>query len=307
MVAIKSHEADRFLARDVAGFSAYLVHGSDGGLVSERVRALTRALVDDPADPFQLVRLGGDEVASDPGRLADEAMTVPLFGGRRAILVDVGAKNIVPALEHHLTAKDPAPVVIEAGSLRKDAPLRKACERAKNAVALECYLDEERDLARLIDAETSAAGAAVEERRGREGSTPTPTPLSSGPRTFTQMFSRTTSSERAEKDGSRKPNKLQKKRTASNHPSARKGAAPPHDGKPGDSAARRDRRGAPNPPGNQASPRRTSWRARNRKSAGPGWTSIRSWPSHFAPSPSSTTGTVLARILMSSHNDQLSM
>ena len=44
-------------------------------------------------------------------------------------------------------------VVIEAGDLRRSAPLRTLCERAKNAVALPCYPDNERDLARLIDAE----------------------------------------------------------------------------------------------------------------------------------------------------------
>src|SRR5207247_3741468 len=42
---------------------------------------------------------------------------------------------------------------IEAGELRPESPLRKACERAKTAVAIGCYPDSERDLARLIDDE----------------------------------------------------------------------------------------------------------------------------------------------------------
>ena len=41
--------------------------------------------------------------------------------------------------------------MIEAGELRPESPLRKACERAKTAVAIACYPDTERDLARLID------------------------------------------------------------------------------------------------------------------------------------------------------------
>jgi DNA polymerase-3 subunit delta len=44
-------------------------------------------------------------------------------------------------------------IVIEAGELRPESPLRKACERAKTAVAIGCYPDGERDLARLIDDE----------------------------------------------------------------------------------------------------------------------------------------------------------
>ena len=49
-------------------------------------------------------------------------------------------------------------VVIEAGDLRRNAPLRSLIERAKNAAALPCYADNERDRARLIDEEMRAAG-----------------------------------------------------------------------------------------------------------------------------------------------------
>src|ERR1700750_424905 len=44
-------------------------------------------------------------------------------------------------------------IIIEAGELRPESPLRKACERAKTAVAIACYPDTERDLAKLIDDE----------------------------------------------------------------------------------------------------------------------------------------------------------
>jgi len=52
-------------------------------------------------------------------------------------------------------------VVIEAGDLRRNAPLRVLCERAKNATALPCYADSERDRARLIDDEMRAAGLSL--------------------------------------------------------------------------------------------------------------------------------------------------
>ena len=42
---------------------------------------------------------------------------------------------------------------IEAGELRPEAPLRKTCERARNAIAIACYPDTERDLVKLIDDE----------------------------------------------------------------------------------------------------------------------------------------------------------
>lgn len=163
MVAIRSHEADRFLARDAAGFSVYLVFGTDMGLVGERVRTVLRALVDDPSDGFQVTRLRGDDVSAEPGRLADEVDAVPMFGGggRRAVLVEGTGRDLVPALTHQLGRKAPTPVVVEGGALKKDAAIRKLVERSREAVAIECYPDEERDVARLIDAELAAAGLTI--------------------------------------------------------------------------------------------------------------------------------------------------
>ena len=162
MVALKVSEADSFAARPDPSRAVVLVFGPDAGLVSERVDAIVRASVDDPNDPFSLVRLDGDAIASDPARLVDEATTVPLFGGRRAIRLRAGSRNIVPAVEAVLAAPlQDCRVVIEAGDLRKSAPLRAICERAKNAVAIPCYADAERDIARLIEDEMRAADLTI--------------------------------------------------------------------------------------------------------------------------------------------------
>jgi DNA polymerase III subunit delta len=162
MVALKSAEVDKFLARPDPGRPVVLVFGPDAGLVGERVNALIKASVEDVNDPFSLVRLEGDELAADPARLIEEAQTIPLFGGRRAVWVKAGNRNIAPAAEAVLAL--PAiecRVVIEAGDLRRNAPLRVICERAKNAAALPCYADGERDLERLIDGELRAAGLTI--------------------------------------------------------------------------------------------------------------------------------------------------
>src|SRR5512140_1893328 len=157
MVALRGKEIDSFLARPDPGRPIILLYGPDAGLVRERAEALLASAVDDPNDPFSLVRLDGDELAAEPSRLVEEAMTIPLFGGRRAIRVRAGGKSFASGID---TLADMQPkdcrIVIEAGELRPDAPLRKACERARNAVAIACYPDTERDLARLIDDELRA-------------------------------------------------------------------------------------------------------------------------------------------------------
>jgi DNA polymerase-3 subunit delta len=166
MVALKTADIDPFIARPDPARRVVVVFGPDAGLVAERVRAIIAASVDDPNDPFALARLDSEDLTGDPSRLTDEALTMPLFGGRRAIWVKGGSRNIAPAVEALLenklfAAATQSRVVIEAGDLRRNAPLRVLCERAKNAVALPCYADSERDRARLIDEEMRAAGLAV--------------------------------------------------------------------------------------------------------------------------------------------------
>src|SRR6266513_5410684 len=162
MVALRGKEIDAFLARPDSSRPIILLYGPDAGLVRERADALLASAVDDPNDPFSLVRLDGDEVSADPSRLVDEAMTVPLFGGRRAIRVRAGSRSFASGVDTlaDVALKD-CRIVIEAGELRPESPLRKVCERARTAVAIGCYPDGERDLTRLIDDELRVSNLRI--------------------------------------------------------------------------------------------------------------------------------------------------
>jgi DNA polymerase-3 subunit delta len=162
MTAIKASEVDRFVARPDSGQPIVLVYGPDAGLVRERVDALVRASVDDPNDPFALARIEGEDLSANPSRLVEEAHTVPLFGGRRAVLVKAGQRNIAAAVETVIASpSNECRVIIEAGDLRKTAPLRTLCEKAKVAATLPCYVDGARDLDRLIDEEMRASKLSI--------------------------------------------------------------------------------------------------------------------------------------------------
>ena len=162
MVALRGKDIDAFLARPDPGRPIILLYGPDAGLVRERADALLASAVDDPNDPFSLVKLDGDELSAEPSRLVDEAMTVPLFGGRRAIRVRAGSRSFAGGVDTlaDLPLKD-CRIVIEAGELRPESPLRKACERAKTAVAIGCYPDGDRELSKLIDDELRIANLHI--------------------------------------------------------------------------------------------------------------------------------------------------
>jgi len=162
MVAIKRADADAFAARPSAAHPIVLLFGPDSGLVRELAERIVRGSVEDPNDPFALVRLEGDDLASNPARLIDEAQTVPLFGGKRAVWIKAGSRNFSSAVEM-LVASPPVDcrVVIEAGDLKKSSPLRTICEKSRAAAAIACYADDERDLARLIDDEMRTAKLTI--------------------------------------------------------------------------------------------------------------------------------------------------
>src|ERR1700738_4277821 len=162
MVALRGKEIDAFLARPDPGRPIILLYGPDAGLVRERAEALLASAVDDPNDPFSLVRLDGDELSAEPSRLVDEAMTVPLFGGRRAIRVRAGSRSFASGVDTLAASpQKECRIVIEAGELRPESPLRKACERAKTAVAIACYPDDANQLTRLIDSELRVSNLRI--------------------------------------------------------------------------------------------------------------------------------------------------
>lgn len=162
MTLLKSN-VDAFVARPDPARAIVLVFGPDAGLVSERAEMIVRASVDDPRDTMAVVRMAGDDLAADPARLADEALAIPMFGGRRVIWVRAGARSFVGALEG-VIAGGPlreCRIVIEAGDMKKSAPLRGLGEKSPAITAIACYADSGRDLERLIDDEMRAAGLSI--------------------------------------------------------------------------------------------------------------------------------------------------
>ena len=160
MVQIKPADADRFLSKPDPAIRVVLVYGSDDGLVAERAERFARAVTGDDGEHL---RLDPATLSENPGRLADEANAIPMFGGKRAISLRVSGNR---ALEGALQAVIDAPpvdswIVVIADELRKTAPLRKLCETSPRAAAVPAYADSERDLDRLIDEETRAAHLAI--------------------------------------------------------------------------------------------------------------------------------------------------
>lgn len=163
MTAVKAGDVEALIRRGPdPRIAVLLLYGPDTGLVFERAKRLAEAFVSDPGDPFAMVKIDGDTLAQDAGRLVDEAGTVGLFGGNRTIWVRAGSRNYAPAIEAALKAEiTQARIVVEAGDLAKTAPLRTLCEKSPKALAIPCYPDDERALGDLIERTLQEQGLRI--------------------------------------------------------------------------------------------------------------------------------------------------
>ncbi len=159
---IEAKRADAFVRAPDGAARAVLVYGPDTGLVRERARALVAGAAGEVSDPFRVAELTGGALASDPARLADEAQAISLTGGRRAVWVREATDALAGLFESFLAdAPGDALVVVEGGDLSPRAKLRALFERAANAAAVPCYVDEGQALSTVIATTLRERGLAV--------------------------------------------------------------------------------------------------------------------------------------------------
>ncbi len=140
-----------------------LVYGPDMGLVRERAVIMGKSVVADLNDPFNAVTLTGEGLADDPARLRDEAGAISMMGGDRLVRVEgAGDKITVLVKEYLVNPSDQSLVILQAGELSPRSSLRKLCEKEKNAAVIPCYVEDERDVSRLIRETLHTDGLQIE-------------------------------------------------------------------------------------------------------------------------------------------------
>ncbi|MCC6598317.1 MAG: DNA polymerase III subunit delta [Alphaproteobacteria bacterium] len=156
-------DIESFVKKPNPAARVILIYGPDSGLMKERSKTIGLSVVADINDPFNAVTLSADGLGEDPARLADEAFAISMMGGDRLIRIENAADKLTPLLKDYLqNPGENALVLLEAGELGPRSTLRLLCEKAKNAAALPCYIEDERDLGRLIRETLQAENLSIE-------------------------------------------------------------------------------------------------------------------------------------------------
>ena len=120
----------------------FLLHGPD--------EAGSRALMKMLGAGAERVELSGQELKSDPARLADEAAAISLFGDARVVIVEPAGDEILAAVEALIEALAAGnPVAIVAGALKPASKLLMLALASPAAMAFASYVDA-RDGPRLV-------------------------------------------------------------------------------------------------------------------------------------------------------------
>jgi DNA polymerase-3 subunit delta len=144
--------------RDPGNCRVVLLYGEDHGMVRDRASALTRAVAGTVDDPFLVSELGRDELR----RLADEAASLPLTGGRRVVRVREVTDAATEPVTEVLRGRAPALVILEATALATRSRLRSLVEGAPDGAAIACYPEEGRALAETIRGVLGEANVSID-------------------------------------------------------------------------------------------------------------------------------------------------
>jgi len=153
---LKTAEIDHFIAKPPDTMWIALIYGPDEGLVRERAGTLARTVLPDLKDPFRLIDLADEDLKSDPARVADEFGSISMLGGRRVIRIRTNSEKTARILTEFIESVDKdnlhgdALVILQAGDLKPSSALRNRAESAKRAVAIPCYVDDQRRLRQII-------------------------------------------------------------------------------------------------------------------------------------------------------------
>ena len=141
-----------------------VVYGPDQGLMTERAKTMCKTIVSDLNDPFNVATLSTDKIIEDPASFYDEANAQSMMGGDRLIIIKNGADSLSTILKEYLEEPSAGTlIVIEAGNLTPRSALRKLAESAKNAAAVPCYVDDERNLSQIIRDMCTHAGYNIDQ------------------------------------------------------------------------------------------------------------------------------------------------
>ena len=147
---IAPRQINTFLAKPSPNLVAFLFHGNDSGLISERAKKLAHLFNHDLDDVFSVTRLTGEMLSDEVGLILDSAAAIPAVGDRRLVLIKGRGTELLAACKLALSEHfEEAIIIVEAHETTTKHALVKLFESSKTAASIGCYADSVSDIRAL--------------------------------------------------------------------------------------------------------------------------------------------------------------
>lgn len=170
MVKVTHGEGDRFAARPPTETLAFLIYGTDEGVIGDRADRIEAALrARNPG--LDCEHIDERRLREEPGYLRDELASASLFAPRRLMTyrhaggqVPAGLSAAIAHIEDGATDfGDSSYLLVTAGELAPASALRSAFEQGKRTAALACYADTDAQLRTVIRAMVEGANLSIDQ------------------------------------------------------------------------------------------------------------------------------------------------
>ena len=155
-------DIDKFLGKPDQT-RAVLLYGPNTALIEQRSQIISKKILPQGDDGFNLVTLTPDQLKNTPTAIADELTTISFFGGRKLILFkDAEDKHLQAVMDAVSLATDEHYLIVISDELSARSGLRVWAEKDKNMACLPCYDYDLRDMGRLLQAAATAQNARLD-------------------------------------------------------------------------------------------------------------------------------------------------
>lgn len=148
---ISTREVASIISSPPPRFCIYLLYGQDNGLMAERSKMLERHFTNGDNDPSAVVSLASAEVGRDKTLLCDNLNAIPMFGGKRVVLLSGQGSEMKDAvlLAAEQMARD-SKLIIKAYDVNTRHALVTFCDKLDICASIGCYPDDSKDLSQLV-------------------------------------------------------------------------------------------------------------------------------------------------------------
>jgi len=154
---IANYQIENYLQKiDKEKIAGCLLYGPNLVLSSYRLEMISKKIVSNLADPFLVSILSEARCSDDQGSIADEFYSIPMFGGRKLIIIKDAGNNTAQSIKQLISNKDFIKksdnfILIQAGDLSKTSALRKIFEDSPSLVGIGCYEDDDQFIRKFVN------------------------------------------------------------------------------------------------------------------------------------------------------------